>query len=220
VANRLEYLSEQSAALGKEPFVVFTDRKPESYWDEFGVDLLVLWLPFLMAAPILAVGLLAKSTPIMLLAVSGLGLGMLLKTLIAYRSGPFPEMNVASLLRFVKVSAVRPVPCTLKGTVIGRGVPGLIWSEDFVLEDDTGILFLDYRQPLRIWEFFFGLLRRQTLDDQVVTVKGWYRRSPMPYLELRTMEGAGKTRTCYVYPLKLAVAALLILAGLVLVVAV
>jgi hypothetical protein len=60
---------------------------------------------------------------------------MLLKTLWSYSTNDFPAMNVASLLKRVKVSAIRGVPCTVHGRVIGRGVPGLIWSEDFVIQD-------------------------------------------------------------------------------------
>lgn len=39
------------------------------------------------------------------------------------------------LLRQVKRSAIRPVPCELEGNVRGKAVPGLIGSEDFVMQD-------------------------------------------------------------------------------------
>src|SRR5205823_1902493 len=87
------------------------------------------------------------------------GIGSLIKTRFAYRRDFFPHLTVASLLHKVKVSAVRPVPATLTGTIIGKGVPGLVWSEDFVLRDRTGIIFMDYRQPFAIWDFLFGLFR-------------------------------------------------------------
>lgn len=216
VANRLEHLGEQSAAMGKDPFVVFTDRKPESYWDEFAVDLLMMWLPLLMAVPVLAFGLITGNQSILFLTLSGIGAGMFLKTIFSYSNGPFPEMSVASLLKYVKVSAVRPVPCTLRGKIIGRGVPGLIWSEDFVMQDETGIIFLDYRQPLRIWEFFFGLLRSRDLQDQPATITGWYRRSPMPYIELKTLDAGGVTRNCYVYHMKVFASIAAVVLGIVL----
>src|SRR5262249_37172017 len=47
IAHRLQYLGDQSAAMGQEPYIVFDRRKPESYWDEFLVDLLVMVLPLL-----------------------------------------------------------------------------------------------------------------------------------------------------------------------------
>ncbi|MBI3332689.1 MAG: M48 family metalloprotease, partial [Candidatus Omnitrophica bacterium] len=171
VANRLQYLGEQAAAMKQEPFILFNLLKPESYWDEFAVDLGVMWLPLIVGTAGFLVGWLTGSilwAPAW--ALVGLGLGMLGQVPFQYPAGPFPELSIASLLKQVKVSAVRPVPCTLKGTIIGRGVPGLIWSEDFVLQDESGILFLDYRQPLAIWEFFFGLMRGAQLQGESVTV--------------------------------------------------
>jgi len=53
-------------------------------------------------------------------------------------------MKVSSLLSKVKVSGIRPLPCMVKGRIIGRGIPGLIWSEDFVLQDETGIIFVSF----------------------------------------------------------------------------
>src|SRR5262249_38446700 len=59
VAHRLEYLGDQAAVMGQEPFVVFDRRKPESYWDDFAADLLVLLLSFLL----LLLGLAAAAGP-------------------------------------------------------------------------------------------------------------------------------------------------------------
>ena len=41
VAKRLNYLGDQAAHLGQEPLFVFDRVKPESYWDDFFVDLFV-----------------------------------------------------------------------------------------------------------------------------------------------------------------------------------
>lgn len=67
----------------------------------------------------------------------------------SYPQGRFPERSVASLVTEMKVSGVRSAPCTLKGKIIGRGVPGLFWSEDLVIQDDTGFVVLDYRPHTR-----------------------------------------------------------------------
>ena len=115
------------------------------------------------------------------------GIGILVKAQFIYRNDFFPRTAISGLLKKVKVSAVRPVPCKIKGKVIGRGIPGYLFSEDFVIKDKTGIMFLDYRQPLAIWEFFFSILRRGNYDDQEVEVHGWYRRAPMPYVEVREL---------------------------------
>ncbi len=48
VAHRLQYLGDQAAAMGQEPYIVFDRRKPESYWDDFAVDVAVMFLPLLL----------------------------------------------------------------------------------------------------------------------------------------------------------------------------
>src|SRR5206468_7592185 len=174
--------------------------------DDFFVDLFVMFLPWL--GLLIGVGAAAAlwhplwSFVCLALGVSLAGVGSLLKTNFVYRRDFFPHLSVAALLHKVKVSAVRPVPATLTGTIIGKGVPGLIWSKDFVLQDHTGIIFMDYKQPLAIWGWLFGLLRAERYQGKEVRVKGWYRRAPTPYLEIYHMEvidGSEPPRTCYTY---------------------
>ncbi len=132
----------------------------------------------------------------------------------SYPGFDFSPMNVHSLLKKIKVSAVRPVPCTIRGKIIGRGVPGLIFSEDFVMQDETGIIFLDYRQPLGIFNFLFGLLRAAKYINQEAEITGWYRRTPIPYIEVKKLKVGGKESICFVYNVKLVTSILLIAAGL------
>jgi Zn-dependent protease with chaperone function len=227
-AKRIRYLSDQAAAAGQDPWVVFDRAKPESYWDDFLVDLLVTILPALglilgagvafaigwsMERPLAAIALAAAG-----LALSLAGIGSLIKTWFSYRTDYFPHLTVAALLHKVKVSGVRPVPVTLSGTIIGKGVPGLIWSEDFVLRDPTGIIFLDYRQPLGIWSWLFGLFRAERYQGKQVRVHGWFRRAPVPYLEIKYLEvidGSERPRNCYTYHARLGVAVLLAAGGLI-----
>jgi len=214
IAHRLDHLGRQAAGMGQEPYIVFDLKRPECYWDEFLVDIFVMFLPALLCGGMVAAAAATGEPKLLPLALSALGAGMLLKTLFSYRGGSFPETTIAGLLKNVKVSAVRGIPCALRGTVIGRGVPGLIWSEDFVIQDPTGILFLDYRQPFHILEFLFGLLRRRDLSGREVAAVGWYRRAPVPYIELKAIATRTSTHRCYVYHYRLFVAALLIAAGI------
>ena len=144
---------------------------------------------------------------------------MFVKTLLVYRGDYFAPLAVAGLLHKVKVSNVRPVPAQLRGTIIGRGVPGLIWSEDFVMRDGTGILFLDYRQPLRIWEWLFGLFRAGEFAGKAVEVVGWFRRAPLPYIELKSITVDGVTRNSYARHARYFFAGLIAVGGAVLTVA-
>lgn len=218
-AKRINALTDQAVSLDHDPFIVFDRKKPESYWDEFIVDLLVHFLPLY---PFLALLTYFSIFP-QLAAANGWRLGgyfliamavcYTVKTLFCYRGAIFPKMKIASLLARIKVSKVRPVPVTLTGKIIGRGVPGYMFSEDMVMRDATGIIFLDYRQPLSILEFFFALLRTDRYIGKEVVLQGWYRRAPVPFIEVKTLQVAGNTHKCYVYHMKLFFALLLFVAA-------
>jgi len=219
-AKRIRALGDQASAMGQEPLVRFDMQKPESYWGAFLIDLLVYLMPLIMpivfCVPFLAMDIVNNSFAANSyggLLLLGLGIGMLIRIIFRYRSSEFPGQKVSDLIKTVKVSGIRPVPATIKGRIIGRGIPGLVWSEDMVLQDQSGFMFLDYKQPLRIIEFLFGLFRAKGLIGKTVTVKGWYRRSPMPYFEMREIIVDGKTRTCYVYHIKLFISLLMIAIG-------
>lgn len=222
IAERLEALTAQAVSLNQEPYIIFDKRKPESYWDEFFVDLLVMWLPLaLLIIPCFIMAPALGRDPQSFFGVAALcfGAGLLVNTVFAYSGSTDREMTIAGLLKKIKVSGIRPVGCAVKGKIVGKGVPGLIFSEDFVLRDETGIIFLDYNQPLPLWNLLFGLLKAESLQGEDVTVTGWYRRSPVPYIEIRTItDSAGKTRRCFTYPGKLTLALGLIAVGLALLV--
>jgi Zn-dependent protease with chaperone function len=219
VARRLSALADQSIHAGKEPFVAFDLRRPRSYWLLFCADIALMAAPWLVALAAMVVALLVsdeRSAGFVLgLPMAALGLALLIRLRFTHPLRRFPEMSIAALLNFIAVSAVRPVPCTLRGVVVGRGVPGLIYSEDFVLRDDTGIHFLDYRQPLRIWEFLFGLLKAKDYTGKDVAVTGWFRRTAVPYFEILTIACDGEVRRSYTRVVSFAFAAALLVAGVV-----
>lgn len=221
VANRLRYLSDQSRFLHKEPHISFDETQPESYWDEFLVDLAIHIFPivaFLIFLPLFMAwyaNLAPVPTTVFPALLLTMGCGLNFRYYFSYRGDYFPGMSVAALLKRVKVSNIRPVPCTLQGTVIGRGVPGLIYSEDFVMQDETGIIFLDYRQPFALWELLFGLLRAGEYIGRQVVVQGWYRRAPIPYVQIKTIECDGEVRKSYVPLVRRLSPFIFILAGLI-----
>ncbi len=198
-AHRLELLGQQAEAYGQVPFVNFDLKQPESYWDEFLVDFGVMWLPYALALGSWALDHYrgAPSDRVWLGVVAGFSLGSLFKTWFSYKTGFYPDMTVSAALKKVKVSAVRGIPIALKGQVIGRGVPGYIISSSMVMQDATGFIFLDYKQPLAIFQWIFAISRVPALIGREVSVVGWYRRAPVPYLELRSFVCDGQTSTCY-----------------------
>jgi Zn-dependent protease with chaperone function len=202
-AKRIKALEKIAWELGQQPVYDLPEpeERPESYWDEFLVDVVVGYMPLfgLLGGVIVGLGLgltLGWSAALIGIAILGLGIGMLIRVRFAYPKRAFPAKNVVDLVGEIKVSKIRSVPCSIRGTIIGRGIPGLYWSEDLVLRDKTGFIRLDYRQPIRLFEFLFGLFRAEQFIGQEVTVEGWYRRWPAPYVELwklRDMQGGVQT---------------------------
>lgn len=193
-AKRIEHLGRCASALGQTPFAHFNLEKPESFFDEFLVDVFYSALPTLGVALGLGLSMAAGETapgPWWAWALGGLALGAAGRMRFAYPSGSWPDGSVAGLLKQVKVSGVRPIPVRLKGTVIGRGSPGYVLGEDLVIQDATGFVVLDYEQPLRLFDFFFAVTRAKQLIGQEIEVEGWYRRAPVPYVQVRRLMWSG-----------------------------
>ncbi len=216
VASRLHHLGKLSEMLGREPFIRLDEAKPESYRKEFLVDMFIKLLPALVFIAFVAATVVTGERLLLAAGIFAAGIAGFLKTKFSYKFGVFPEMSISDLLAEVKVSGIRSVPCKVKGSIIGRGIPGLVWSEDFVLQDETGIIFLDYRQPLPFWDMFFGMFKRAKYDNQEAEVTGWYRRSPLPRIEIKSINVTGeKERKCYTYTARYVFAGIIAVAGLV-----
>ena len=207
ISKRIIAIDKKAKAAGEEEFIDFNLKKPESYVDDFFRELLISWLPGLVFIASIVVGIVlvandtgAGHVPIWFGALPVfIALASIFKFMYTHPTKSYAQANVNGLLGEVKVSGVRSIPCELKGTIIGRGNPGCIFSEDFVLRDRTGIMFLDYNQPLFIINKIFAIFKAKENFDKQVVVKGWYRRSPVPYVELYSMEVDGKVKKCYTY---------------------
>ncbi len=205
ISKRLQAIDKLAPQYGKAPFVEFDLVKPESYFDDFLREIGISIAPviaFLAAAGTATLFYLNNTMGLIPVSAGLLVLSAVL-SLLKYRfthpSKAYHEATVAGLIAEPKVSGIRSIPCELKGTIIGRGDPGCIFNEDYVLQDETGIIFLDYNQPLFILNKIFAVFKsKQNIDRQAV-VKGWYRRSPVPYVELYTMEVGGKTKKIFTY---------------------
>ena len=195
--------------MGKEEFINFDLVKPESYVDDFLRELAVSMLPwvgaivagiaYVIIAPMSDGG---EGTWFIGFGGAVLAVGTALsmvKYLFTHPRREYHEANTAGLLQEVKVSMIRSIPAELKGTIIGRGNPGCIFDENFVIRDETGILFLDYNQPLWIINKVFALFKLPEYFNKTVTVHGWYRRSMVPFMELYSYEIDGQVKKCFTY---------------------
>ena len=208
ISKRLLAISERSKEYKQDPYIVFDLKKEESYVDDFLIEVLISFLPTLAIIVGVILGVVGFAAAWnMGLIIGGTLLVTLLFSLIKffkrYSKKEMKETTVQDLLGEVKVSHITSIPCSLTGTVIGRGNPGCIFNEDFVIKDKTGIIFLDYNQPLFIINKIFALFKSQEYFDKEIKITGWYRRSPVPYVELKTMEIDGKIKKIYTYGLGL-----------------
>ena len=205
ISKRLLAIAKRSEEFGQEPYIEFNEEKTESYVDDFLVELLIAGAPIILAPIFITVFFMSiiLKNPHLLFITGACGalLAASLFILINRRckNKNYIETNVADLLSEVKVSNVTGIPCILEGKIIGRGNPGCIFNEDFVLQDKTGIIFLDYNQPLHIIEKLFAIFKSPEYFDKEVKIKGWYRRSTVPYVELYSMEIDGKIKKCHTY---------------------
>ena len=220
ISKRLLAISERSEEFGQEPYIVFNEEQPESYVDDFIIELLIylapILLPFIYIILLFADLFVKFLNPLLLTGIFGMLFTFSLIVFLAksHKNNDYQETNVAELLGQVKVSNVTCIPCILEGKIIGRGNPGCIFNEDFVLQDDTGIIFLDYNQPLRIIEKIFAIFRSPEYFDKKVKIKGWYRRSLVPYVELYSIEIDGQIKHCHTYTAAKVICALLMSASI------
>jgi Zn-dependent protease with chaperone function len=229
-AVRIEALGRKAVAFGREPSYRLPEIPPESYWDEFLGDIFtsrLILLGILVGGALVFVfaprffpeqeltGAPAPNAGVTVIGffMAVVGAAITWKVRREYPK-PVTDWQVRGLVQEVKVSRYRAIPARLTGRVIGRGVPGLFYSSDLVLDDGSGFITMQYRQPLPGWRFLFGVFGADKLIGRDGVAEGWYRRAPAPYLEvLRFTYPAGTVQT-YWYKVKRAVGFVLLAWGL------
>ncbi|MFX0003456.1 MAG: zinc metalloprotease HtpX [Candidatus Hodarchaeota archaeon] len=211
-AKRIMRLNMLCEIYGIQPEIDFSDAKKlkeeqagKTLWDQF------LWDLFMKALPTLVFLVLLGITIVWLfdLAFAGfyvaflaplyanmwlvwavgfyiIGFMSILKTLYMYKGG-FEDKKVVDLVTRVKVSPIRTIPAYIEGKIVGRGIPGYYFSEDMYFQDNTGLMYVDYRFGIGIVDLIFSLRTVKRLIGQRVRIKGWYRRGPIPYIQVDTI---------------------------------
>lgn len=216
-AKRILTLGKNAEEKGQMPYVTFDLKKTESYWDDFLGDVFMKHSWWLLSIPLCVVLGWYQLVPFIVLIplfllVAGL-MGFLYLRFYHYPPG-FRDANVQELVRNPKAGPVRGIPVRLRGRVIGRGVPGLFFSEDLKIEDDTGLMLIDYRSIFRLVDFFMGIFATQQFVGQEVTVEGWYRRPIVPMIELRRLAAYdGRSRSVWRPYIEIALAGLVMILG-------
>ncbi|MCS7123173.1 MAG: M48 family metalloprotease, partial [Candidatus Aenigmarchaeota archaeon] len=119
--------------------------------------------------------------------LSLIGMGIVLYSIVSYRyrSGGFEKKSVADLMSDVYASPLKGKPVELEGEIIGRGVPGLIFSEDMVFRDKTGIIYLNYEGIVPfLSNLVFAFFKLDNLIGKNVKIRGWFIRGGNARIEL------------------------------------
>jgi len=208
-AKRIQRLNQQCENYGVKPEIDFSDAKAikeeqagKSMLDEFLSDVFIKLLPTLIFIAMIGItilwifdlgGFLTSSLTLgnlLLFWAIGfyiIGFGSIIKTRYMYKTG-FESRSIVDLVTNIKVSPVRTVPAIVEGRIIGKGIPGYHFSNDMYFQDDTGLIYIDDRFGIGIVDLIHSFSRVRKLMGQRVRIKGWYRRGPIPYIQVDTIE--------------------------------
>lgn len=212
-AKRIIALDKVGMNMGMAPYLDFDLKKPESYLDEFLED---VFAKGSFIIPVVVGALLATVDPIGGLGLLLAGMGAYFFFYLVYYRYPmgFRVTDLESLIDDPKASPIRGTPVQVRGKIIGRGNPGLIFNEDLKLDDGRALMLLDYHQVIGLIDFFVGLLKTEKyINEEDVVIQGWYRRVVTPYIEIYRMKLHDKTRNLYTRPVHSALAAGLAMFG-------
>lgn len=116
----------------------------------------------------------------------GLGIGILTKAMVMYPDlSRAPAADVLTVMSDPYASPLRGQPVRLQGELIGRGDAGYAFGSDLQLQDASGLMFLRYASRFGgLGNFLFGMTQVKQMIGQRVTVRGWFRRSLAPWVDL------------------------------------
>jgi Zn-dependent protease with chaperone function len=211
-AKRIMRLNMLCDIYGIQPEIDFSDAKRlkeeqagKTLWDQFLWDLFMKWLPTLVFLTLLSLTIIwlfdlafvgfnvsflapvyANMWLVWAIGFYIIGFMSIIKTGYMYKRG-FEDKKVLDLVTNVKVSPIRPVPAFIEGKIVGKGIPGYYFSEDMYFQDETGLMYVDYRFGIGLVDLIFSLRTVNRLIGERVRIKGWYRRGPSPYIQVDTI---------------------------------
>jgi hypothetical protein len=157
----------------------------------FGRELVIAVAPWVILFLLVGFGAFTGSTLSVGFALTVAGAMLVYKQHLRYPPLYAPVDEVTSLLQRLDAGPVAGIGVEVKGEIIGRGFPGYVLSPDLVVQDASGFVPLQYRQPIPFVAAFFALFRADRFMGQRVVARGWYRRMPNPVIELRDVRAEG-----------------------------
>ncbi|MDI6591843.1 MAG: M48 family metalloprotease [Patescibacteria group bacterium] len=123
----------------------------------------------------------------------GFGLGTIGQILYRYPSETSEETDTLRLMEDVYASPIRGKKRLLNGKIVGRGIPGYIFSKDLMFQDKTGLIYLRYEGIFPfLSNLIFALFKVGKLVGKEGRADGWFFRGLAPRLELNFIKIEGR----------------------------
>lgn len=121
------------------------------------------------------------------------GLLIIVKTIYRYPSKDVESSRIIDLLSDPYASPVRGKNIQLDGELVGRGIPGLVFSEDMLIRDSTGMMYLNYESWLPVLgNLIFGLKKVNRLIGKRCVTNGWFLRGISSRIDVDKMDVEGE----------------------------
>jgi len=203
-AKRLDALEDIALELKQTPAYRMEEIKKipvdrNRMMKNFFVDLFFMYLPkFLFFAGFLSLLIFTGGSILPCLggALALFGASIILQTLYRYSSSPAKPSTVLEALSDPYASPIRGKPIELQGHIVGRGVPGLIYSEDMMMQDQTGLIYLNYESIVPVLgNMLFGWTKVERLIGKPVKARGWFLRHLTTRIELANISNGEEVKS-------------------------
>lgn len=201
--RRLARLDGMAEKMGQQPLFNIPKILEENpvdksrLWPGFFSGIFINYLPWLvllalvlsftftaiLTASINAQGILAFWTALF-------GLSFMIRALYRYPSiKKSQNTEILSLMDDLYATPVQGKPIALQGAVVGRGIAGYVFSEDIMFQDNTGLMYLDYKAgiPL-IGDVIFAWKKVKQILGRAMNIRGWFFRSNLQYVVLDSLQ--------------------------------
>lgn len=144
-------------------------------WNNFFLELIIFYLPYIaIVATIIWLGYYEVPSNVIVPAIIvAFALWLLINNIYKYNKSDFIQSTIAECMWDIYASPMRWKYIELQWKVIGQGIPWYIFSEDMMIQDKTGIIYMDYQSPIPlVWNLIFALKKLKKFIDQDI-VANW-----------------------------------------------
>lgn len=214
IGTRLQRLDRVAVEIGQAPLFNMDQlvaehaaEKPR-IWSAFYANAAIYYLPVVLIIVLPVIILVAAAVVVPTASLSELvGVYILLLAFaqLVRVVHMFPSVDALAkpttmleLMSDLYASPAKGTAVNVEGQLMGRGVPGFVFSEDVMLQDSTGFMYLDYQSGIPIiGNIVFAWKKVQLLLGKNAHAQGWFFRSNSQYIALANLEVEGKVFKSY-----------------------